>query len=320
MLRKILPAIVTALTLLSSCGSPTYTCETDEGRRAIVAEVDQLLSSQSCASALAMIETYYPLPECASDDIRLARASANACAASINFFQLISDLGSANIVGNELWVTLTQLFPSSLSDQRVTGGQNAIDALFAIRRPGVLTPPPYVVNSTSVNPGTLVASHRTDDSNVYSMLVSMSLIGSLQNRYGLPTAAYHRGQKIGLSASYPNGWETVAAVDVNACTYAGAILTLFDSITQVAPTISASLGTVGTTLVTAATTYSALLNAACDAGCVTCGFAAGSCTPCPTELRDRFSCTGLATDKVSCSAAGIAQFMNSTPAGFGWPN
>lgn len=316
MLQKFFLFLI-ALFLLSSCGSTKYSCETDEGRKAIVAQVDQLLSSQDCSGALALVETYYPLPGCAADDIRLARASANACAANINFFQLVTDLAAGNLVGNELWVTLTELFPSSLTDQRVTAGQNAIDALFAIRLPGILTPPQYIVNSSSANPGSLVASHRTEDSNFYSMLVSMSLIGSLQNRYGLPQANYHRGQKLGLSATYPNGWETVAAVDVNACTYAGAILTLFDSITQIGPKMGTSAGAA---LVLAAGAYATLLDNACDAGCVTCGFVAGSCTPCPVALRDRYSCTGLATDKVSCSAAGIAQFMNSVPAGFGWPN
>lgn len=320
LLRNKFLGCLLALTLLSSCGRPDFSCDSAEGRGAIVAEVDQLLSSQDCTSALALIEAYYVLPGCAADEIRQARAAANACAANINFFQLVSDLATNNIVGNELWVTLTLLFPSSLTDQRLTGGQNAMDALFAIRRPGTLTPPEYLINSTSANPGTLVAGHRTEDSNTYSMLVSMALIGSLQNRYGAPLANYHRGQKLGTSASFPNGWETVGAVDVNACTYAGAILTLFDSIEQIGPTLAASFGSTGATLVASATAFTALLSTACDAGCVTCGFAAGSCTTCPIELRDRFSCTGIATDKASCSAAGIAQFMNSTPAGFGWPN
>lgn len=320
LLRTKILSCLLALTLFSSCGSPEFSCDSDEGRRAIVAEVDQYLSSQDCTRALALIETYYPLPGCAADDIRQARAAANACAANINFFQLASDLGSNDIVGNAIWVTLTQLFPSSLTDQRLTGGQNAMDALFAIRRPGTLTPPQYLINSTSANPGTLVAAHRTEDSNTYSMLVAMALIGSLQNRYGAPLANYHRGQKMGTSASFPNGWETVGAVDVNACTYASAILTLFDSILQIGPTLTSSLGSTGVTLVASATAFTTLLSVACDAGCVTCGFAAGSCTTCPIELRDRNSCTGIATDKASCSAAGIAQFMNSTPAGFGWPN
>lgn len=312
--------VLLSVLLLSSCGGKNFNCESDEGRRALVGEVDQLLSSQDCAGALALIEPYYALSGCGTDEIRQARASANACAASINFFQLVNDLGTNNIVGEEMWVTLTKLFPSSITDQRLTGGQNALDALFAIRRAGVLTPPQYIINATSANPGSLVAAHRTEDSNIFSMLVSMALIGTLQNRYGAPAANYHRGQKIGASASFPNGWETVGAVDVNACTYAGAVLSMFDSITQVGGTIGATLGSAGATLVAAGTIYVALLDAACDAGCVTCGFAAGTCATCPIELRNRYACTGIATDKVSCSAAGIAQFMNSAPGGFGWPN
>ncbi len=308
------------LALLSSCGANNLNCESDEGRKAIVAEVDQLLSSQNCSGAISVIEPFYADAACASDDIRQARAAANACAANLNFFQLLDDLSTNNIVGNELWVTLTKLFPSSLTDQRLTGGQNALDALFSIRKPGTLTPAQYIINSTTPNPGSLVASDRTDESNIYAMMVSMTLVGALQNRFGAPLANYHRGQKLGTSATFPNGWETVGAVDSNACTYAAAILTLFDSITQVSGTISSSLGSSGATLSAAATVFTALLGNACDAGCVTCGFAAGSCTTCPIDLRNRKACTGLATDKSSCSAAGIAVFMNSTPAGFGWPN
>ncbi len=317
-MRKILFLI--SFLFLSACGATNINCDSDKNRKALVAEVDKLLSSQNCTGALSLIEPFYPLAACASDEVRTARAAANSCAANVNFFQLTSDLSTNDIVGNQLWVTLTKLFPSSLTDQRLTGGQNALDALFAIRKPGLLTPPEYVVNSTSANPGTLVAAHRTDDSNVYGMLVSMALVGSLQNRYGAPTATYTRGQKLGTSVTYVNGWETVAAIDSAACTYAGSILTLFDSITQVGGTFSSSLGSTGATLVTAAALYTGLLNTACDAGCVTCGFAAGACATCPTELRNRNACTGLATDKASCAAAGIAQFMNSTPAGFGWPN
>lgn len=304
--------------VLSSCSSSKYSCDSDSGRGALVSDVDQLLSTQDCAGALALIEPYYPLAGCATDEVRLARASANACAANVNFFQLMDDLGNANLIGNEVWVSLTRIFPSTLTDQRVTGGQNALDSLFALRVPGAISPEASMINSASAHPGTLVAAHRSQDSNMYAMLVSMSLIGALQNRYGAPDGSYHQTQKLGATAGNANGWELVTDVDVNACTYAGALLTFFDSISQVSGTIGTALGgAVGTSLTTAATTYTALLAVACDAGCQACGFAAGSCTPCPTELRNRNSCTGVATDKATCAASGIVSFMNSNPAG--WP-
>jgi hypothetical protein len=308
------------LALLSGCGSAEpYSCETQKGRDAIVTHVDAALSEQNCAEALALIETYYPQAGCGTDEIRLARASANACAANVNFFELVTNLASNNITGTELWVTLTKLFPSSVVDQRVTGGQNALDALFAIRVPGTLTPPQYVVNSTSVNPGSLIAAHRTEDSNLYTMLVSMSLVGALQNRYGAPQANWHRGQKMGQTVGNASGWEDPTAVDVYGCTYAGALLTMFDSITQVGGTIGTSLGgTVGSTLTTAASTFSAALDSACDAGCTACGMPAGTCDPCPTTLRNRLSCTALNTDVNSCAAAGIATFMDTNV--LGWQN
>jgi hypothetical protein len=303
---------------LSACGGKKYSCDSDTGRAAIISEVNKFLSDQNCASALAVVEYYYPQEGCGTDEIRQARASANACAANINFFQLITDLGESDLVGSELWVSLTRLFPSTVTDQRVTGGQNALDSLFAIRVPGSLTPPQYIINASSVNPGSLVAAHRTSDSNIYSMLVSMSLVGALQNRYGAPDGTYHKTQKLGATAGNANGWEVVTSVDVNACTYTGSVLTMFDSITQVSDVIGTALGgSVGSSLVTAATTYTAFLNAACDAGCQACGFPAGTCTPCPITLRNRYSCTGVATDQASCAATGIANFMNTNV--LGWP-
>ncbi len=315
---KTLSALALASALCSACGTANYGCDSDSGRNAIVADVDRFLSSQDCASALALIEQYYPQAGCGTDEIRLARASANACAANINFFQLITDLGTVSLVGPAFWTSMTQLFPSTMTDQRVTGGQNSLDALFAIRLPGALTPPQYIINSTTPNPGSLIAAHRTQDSNLYGMLVSMSLVGALQNRYGAPDAAYHKTKKLGATVGNPNGWELVTAVDVNACTYTGSILTLFDSISQVGGTIGTALGaTLGGALITAATTFSGLINNACDSGCQACGFAAGACTPCPTELRNRNSCTGVATDKASCAATGIVQFVDTNP--LGWP-
>jgi hypothetical protein len=315
-------AILSWASILSGCGEGNrYSCDSETGRRAIISEVDQALSREACAEAIALVETYYPQPGCASDEMRLARASANACAANVNFLRIVNDLAGSNLSGNAIWVTLTELFPSNPVDQRVIGGQNALDALFAIRKPGVLTPPSYVVNASSANPGTLLASHRTEESNLNAMLVSMSLIGSLQNRFGAPLPNHHRGQKLGRSALYPNGWEDPLAVDVNACTYVGAILTLFDSIEQVAPVINGGIGgSAGTQLVAAASAFSSLVGQACDIGCVACGMPAGSCTTCPIELRDRNSCTGQTTDRATCSAAGIIRFMNSDAAGMGWPD
>lgn len=302
----------------TSCGTQNLSCDSVQGRHAIAGEVDKFLSSQDCSSALAVIEGFYPQVGCGTDEIRLARASANACAANVNFFQLIDDLSNNNIVGSELWVTLTKLFPSSVADQRVTGAQNSLDALFAIQVPGALTPAADIINSSTQHPGTLIAANRTQDSNIYAMFVSMAAIGALQNRYGSPKANWHKNQKLGQTAGNANGWENANFVDLNACTYAGAVLTLFDSITQSSPVLSQSVGGIGTTLIAAAATYTALLNTACDAACTACGFAAGTCDPCPIELRNRNSCLGVNTDKYSCAAAGVANFMDNNA--LGWPN
>ena len=149
------------------------------------------------------------------------------------------------------------------------------------------------------------------------IFLSMSLIGSLENQYGAPNATtFHRGQLIGATVAQPAGWATATNVTSDACTYAASILNYIDAAASTAAVVSGSLPTL---LGKTASALGPLINAACDAGCVTCGFPVGSCTPCPTTLRNRATCTGLATDMNTCSAAGIANFIN-TGGTAGWPD
>jgi len=318
------PAALLGLFVLSACGEPKMSCDTDEGRKAIVKAVDDALNEQDCARAVIAIDPYYGNSGCGTDDIRMARASAYACAANINFFKLISDLGDSNLTGNGIWEAFTALFPSSTADSRVTAGQYSLDSLFAIRVPGTITPPEYLMYPGGVHEATLIPAHRTYDANIYAMLVSMSLIGSLQNRYGAPTAAFKRGQNLGRIAGNANGWMDVTQVGTDACTYGGAVLSLVDTIGQVGTNLGSTVGgALGTALTTIATTFTTALDFACENGCQGtggspsgCNLPAGSCTPCPIELRSRFSCSGQVNDRASCAAAGIAHFINTSPLGW----
>lgn len=312
---------------LSHCSKQQFECSSDEGRKALIKAVDDALSNQECGKAVSIIEPYYNQPGCGIDEIRLARASAYACEANINFFGLVADLGTVNLTGSVLWESLTQLFPSVSTDSRVTGGQFSLDSLFAIRKGNIVTPPEYIINAGTQHPGVLVAAHRTEDSNLYAMLVTMSLIGSLQNRYGAPDGAYQKTKALGRIAGNPDGWMDATFVDSHACTYASSVLSLIDTITVVGSTLANTIGgSLATNINAIATTYSAALDVACEAGCQGtdaissgCAFPAGSCTPCPISLRNRNSCTSAVTDKNSCAAAGIINFINTNALGWQGP-
>jgi hypothetical protein len=315
--------IVCAL-LLTSCGKTSKECGTEEGRKAIVEAVDDALNTQNCAQAIAAIEPHYASPGCGTDEIRMARASAYACAANINFFQLVDDLQNLNISNAGLWEALTSLFPSSVADQRVAAGQFSLDALFALRIPGTVSPPETLINSGSTHPGALLANQRTQSSNIYSMFVSMSLVGALQNRYGAPNASNQKTQALGRIAGNADGWMDAAFVDEAACTYASSVLTMFDTISQVGVDLGAAVGgNLGTALTTLSTTFVSGFDLACEAGCQGsggtlsgCNLPAGSCTPCPISLRNRNSCTGQVNDPASCAAAGLIYFINTSPLGW----
>jgi len=315
---------ISAALLLSSCGKTSKECTSDEGRKAIVEAVDRALNTQDCAAAVAAIEPHYSSAGCGTDDIRMARASAYACAANVNFFQLVDDLQNLNISNAGLWEALTELFPSTIADQRVAAGQFSLDSLFAIRLPGTVSPPETLINAGTLHPGALLANQRTQTSNIYSMLVSMSLIGSLQNRYGAPKPNHQKTQAIGKTPGNPEGWMKATFVDQNACTYASSVMTMFDTISQVGVDLGNAVGgNLGTALTTLSNTFVTALDLACEAGCQGsggtlsgCSLPAGSCTPCPISLRNRNSCTGQINDPASCAAAGLVYFINTSPIGW----
>ncbi len=309
---------------LSACSSANYDYSTLSGRAALLDAVHVALSKEDCTTAITLIEPAYH-SQYSSDEIRKARAAAHGCAANINLFSLITDLADNNLAGSGFWITMAKLFPSMQGDSRVVAGQYALDALLAVRKPGSLTDASNLVNTGTSNVGSLIASDRTDESNLYLLFVSMALIGSLQNRYSeTDPSTYHRTRKLGYTSANPDGWEIATNVNTDGCTYAGSVLHLIDSITQVGESMP---GNLGSTFGTLGSALSMALDLACDQGCQGvagignypsgCSMPAGSCNPCPTALKNRNACTAAVNDKASCAAAGIAHFINTDP--LGWP-
>lgn len=296
----------------AGCGKSEKSCDDDEGRKAIAEAVNEHLNSGDCAMAIAEIDPYWNKEGCTTQEIRLARASAYACALGVNFFGLISNLADGDLSASGFWATFNALFPSSSGDSRPTAGNQALDALFSIQNAGVINRPQYTINASTPNPGSLVASHRTSDSNIYGLLTSIGMMGVLQNQYGAPNATNHKiTKKLGASG---NGWEAVATMTDDGCAYAGSVLTFVDSVNQVAALLASSFGSsVAQSLLSI--TGGLNLDAACKAGCdgTSGSGCSAACTTCPIELRARTGCkTGAAatTDDLTCAAAGIVKAVN----------
>lgn len=315
-------ACLTLALPLPGCGNTGFDIESDVGRAAILFEVNKQVDLGNCARAVTLIEPLY-LSEYTNDEIRQARASARACAAGLRFFQFIDNIAASTLVGSAFFRFVAERFPGSLGDNRVESAWAAMDALSAITDPLQTVASSNQINAGGRNIGSTLASQRTDDANFALLLTSMASLGTLQNRYSAtnPTT-FAKTQVLGYTVAAPLGWATAvrtgAVMNNEGCSYASALLTFIDSVGRVGASIP---GTAGTTLTTAATALGIAMNIACEAGCngavpTGCALPLGSCAECPQTLRNRSSCTGTTTDVNSCAAAGIAHYVNVSPAGW----
>ncbi len=300
-------AATLAICLLSvGCGSSTLDATTADGKKALLDAVNIALSKKDCKGALSQIQSVYNSLN-TDNSIRMATASAYGCAATINFFVLAMNLTAnlGSLGGSAFWEFLVTEFPSSSGDGRFEAGQLAQDALHSAIHPGAILLPEQKYNIDGFNPGSLLLSGRISDANAYLFFITLAEMGTVMNRYGSP---YPNGKK---SADLP--WTTPTTVDADGCAYASAVVNFVDAIGGLA---DSTTGSMKTTLLALQSSFSAGIYQACDDACfTTCGLA--HCTTCPLALRNRTSCTYLATDASSCAASGIVNFINNTPL-LGW--
>jgi hypothetical protein len=304
---------------LGACSAPKYGASTLAGKAAILDQINYALTAKDCTTAINLAEGLYDSPY-TDNQVRYARAAAQGCNAQVFFFNMVDDLANNSVVGSDLWRTLAKLFPSTTTDSRAESAWYATDALMAILKLGTVISTSAKINVDTPNPGSLVAANREDDANLYLMMVSMASIGALENRYSAPDSSYNPTQVLGYKASATEGWENAENIDEEGCAFAASVLTLMDSIGEIAPKLSGEMGATMSDLVS---DFQSGLDAACSAGCTTalltgCALPAGSCDTCPLTLRNRKSCTGLTTDENSCAAAGIAYFVDNPLNPVGW--
>jgi hypothetical protein len=301
--------IILSCGLAAGCTSPGY--ESASGTSAnpllissVIDKTNQLLNSLNCAGAYA---TVYPIYNSVSSNngIRLAMASTYGCYSGVNVFKNIGDLVAfgSSLNGSGLWEFMAQEFPSSATptdDKVPTTAEYGIDAIQATIGTSVIPVAQYMINATGYNPSTLLYTDRTNDANTYLTFLAMALMGSLENRYGVPTANHHK------STALP--WTSASLTAGDGCAFTSAILNFYDGIQYLAASAPANVASKFSAITSLLNTG---LNLACTDGCLLCGGSV-SCTSCPTTMRSRASCTGTTTDVNSCAAAGIVTFVNSS--------
>lgn len=263
--------------------------------------VNVLLSTKNCFGAVSTIYSLYNSAN-SNNQIRMAAASAYGCSSKIDLFLVMNDLVSSNrdLAGSGFFEFLAVEFASVASpdDKVPQSAEFGIDAVFATLKPGTILATATTVNSTSYNPGSIIVADRLDDANAYLTFLSMALMGSLQSRNGAVLSNGHKGQDL--------PWSSATETKGDGCAYASAVLNFIDGLNFLQSQAPSSAAAQFTKI---ANFFNAGLDQACSFGCTLCGGSV-SCTSCPRSLRDRSSCTGLATDTNSCAAAGIAYFVN----------
>ncbi|MCM2279530.1 MAG: hypothetical protein NDJ89_15750 [Oligoflexia bacterium] len=328
---------VAGATALTGCSAPEEIGTDPVGKQAILDWVDIALSSGNCADAVAKIEPLLNSEE-SDNTVRMKAASAYACHAGINFFQTVTNI-SANSdamtadFGAGFWPTMAKLFPSAGAglDYRAEGAILAIDALQATLAPGIAILPSNRINAGSFNEGSLFATDRTSDANIFMIFNAMAAIGSFENRYGVPDPVTYK-----KTALLP--WKTAISVgmDEDGCAYVSSIFNLMDSLGATAGVVPANLAT---TLNLIHDNLEFVLDGACAIGCKGtdpallpvelnrnnqwvnsgCSAAVTDCDACPAGLRDRTRCLKQDDDIISCAAAGVVNFINSADAGWVGP-
>jgi hypothetical protein len=342
--------------LATSCGlSATPSDSSDQGKQAILDDVNIYLDTGNCSSALIEV---LPLYNSANSDnnVRYSIASVYGCFAGVNFFQFVLNLATAGVTSSPsvLWEFLAKQYPSTdpvinPADKKVESAGFGMDALMAMVSPGQVLIPADLFNVGTNNPGSLLDTDRTGDANLYLLFLAMASVGASENRAG----ANANGTPTNTGTPLPWVTSSTSGMSTEGCEYASAMVNLADALST-APTT----GQLGTTLTSldnfienasyagskvgvplqqliydacnygcqnqvplgpsspGATGESAALNSEGNWSATACGSDTGVCPGCPLLLRDRNNCAGTTNDQVSCAAAGVINMMNQSA--FGW--
>jgi hypothetical protein len=292
-------------TLLFSCGAKNFDVDNATDREAMKIEVRTALSRGECTKAVSISARLYD-SKYTDNPIRLLHASALGCVTGIRVLDNVdqfSSFGGVNSLGQ-----FARIYPSVLYDQKLESAWLAQDALMAMLNPGAVVGPADQVNSSTLNPGSVLIGDRTQDSNVYLLFVSMATIGNTLYRYGTPDASYNQGTDI--------PWTSRALVQSDlsgsACGLAAGFLSFFDSFRVVKNLLPSSTASALDSFIGAIEDPIANTMAPANGGglreCLADGYSQLVCDQVKTRLRYRKACSEHGA--AASFAAGMIKSIN----------
>jgi hypothetical protein len=199
--RAILSAIGIGILIISGCGN-RFDLSTQRGRQARIDEANFHLSYGNCGAAFEAIEPAYQSPD-VDDEIRIVRASAQACYGTFNLLNFV-----ANIAGASNYLSaVAKSLSNSAGDGARASFYGAIDTLTR--------------NSTLMN-----ASARTTSVNTYMVFIQMGVVGAILRNYGAPAADGSQGSNLVYDAT---GSPAGEMANEDACALAASLAIITDS-------------------------------------------------------------------------------------------
>ncbi|NDG85420.1 MAG: hypothetical protein EBX52_10360 [Proteobacteria bacterium] len=193
-------------------------------------DIQNALTQQDCASALLNSKKLFDSPY-TDNRVRMLYANALACRAGFRMYDVMSELtsfSSPNAIGQ-----FPRVFPSTAGDQKLESGWLAQDVVQSILTPGSVVGAFDQISAFANNPGSVLASDRTSDSNYYGFYMSMMVIGNTLSRYGNTSATTGAGWGQGTDLVWTDKDSVKNDPTGSACGLASAFLNFIDGYNQV---------------------------------------------------------------------------------------
>jgi len=215
-----------------SCGRPEngYDVNSSSDRTAMILEIQSALTTGDCSRAILNSKKLFE-SDYSDNLIRMLYANSLACKAGFRMLDVINELTSftsPNALGQ-----FARVFPSVLGDQKLESGWLAQDALQSILNPGSVVGAYDQIFGTTLNPGSVLATDRTTDSNFYGFFMSMSNIGNTLSRYGNTSAATGGGWGQGTDLVWEDELAVQHDLSGTACGLASGFLNFIDGFSQI---------------------------------------------------------------------------------------
>ena len=192
--------IFAGMVALSGCGN-RFDLNSEHGRQAAIDEANLYLSTGNCQSALEAINPLY-LSNHVNDEIRIIRASADACFSGFQMIPLLVNIGDKPNYFEAITKTMNN----------VAAGDGKIAALYRATD---------IVTSNGV---ALSAAQRSRTLNDFMVFLQIAVMGAIQDQYGSGSSEGVQGATFNYLVA---GAGTLS--DVDGCAYGAAIGFVADS-------------------------------------------------------------------------------------------